>query len=120
MSQANFIPAGPIHRLLNEHLQAIQREREHVESGHMILAERIWPHRKPKNCTRSIFRIMGQKFITFDLADYILCQLNEVCLWHTDPELSEAYTNARLTPIPSGDKKAYYREWRRRQREAAA
>lgn len=82
---AGWVPAGPIVGLLEERV---------ARSSQVEVAELLWPGSKYGE--RRLRVVLGQEFLSFDLADRVLCRLGRVDLWYSSPELG--YWDVSLSP----------------------
>lgn len=61
------------------------------------LGERIFPELKSKRGGRDkLYDILNAQEVDFDIADRVLCYLDETLLWLEDPVLREAYITMDL------------------------
>ena len=96
-----WIPAAPIQRLMQVWMEENARERN--EGGHESraahLAQLLWPNSQPRSRERRLRCVLTQPNMDFDAADRILCAMDMVHAWITDPELSEIYWNLDLSQL---------------------
>lgn len=85
------LPVARFVVLLNEHLEDVQDDEERLAGALDYLASRgvgrRLVHRLQTGATKTIL---------FDTADTLLCALDCVEAWHSDPELHELYEAANL------------------------
>lgn len=82
------VPIGPIRAALEDELQIRTSE---------DLAFAIWPEKDAETRERHLRRVLHDKTeIEFEDADRILCELELVHRWYSDPELAEAYAEVPL------------------------
>ena len=93
-----WIKAAPIQRLMHQWMDENEHE---INEGGMAsrtaqLAQLVWPDSEPRSRERRIRILLTQEHIDFDTADRVLCRMDMVQAWITDPELSEVYWSANL------------------------
>lgn len=105
LASRGVIPVAPlarqIERWMEDQAWDVDDSRQEIASPKRVLAERLWPGMPWDGAARALLRILTEsKYITFDLADKIICQgLDQPELWITDPDLSDAYQNLDLRAL---------------------
>jgi hypothetical protein len=87
--QRGFMPVGPIRRVIREFMNETDATQTEV-------AVRIYGGPGKNFEGRIVALMLKQHWISFDLADKVLCRLDRASLWLTDPVLSEWYRRMEL------------------------
>lgn len=89
----NRVPAAPIQEAIREFMRATGMDQ-------CAAAGFIWGSTGRLHWKR-LQRFFEQEEVTFDLADHILCRIDMVDLWWSDPVLAERYQVVALSPLPA-------------------
>ncbi len=111
--EKTMLPAAPIIRLVDLWIRENEPEGARFGANNLgvmaatdMAAQLIWPGcfyltkaGKTKSHRGRLTSFRKQKYISFDLADRILCKLGMVERWHDDPELNKLYREFDLAQL---------------------